>query len=155
MKLLFGLAFLASASVALASNDVPYPKEKVAEFVVEKLDVTTLPSEIRPKRDKGKKTFGDYGYVTRQLDEKEVVEAAPGGSQISIKILEQKSSRIYVCVAAFAQNASSGQIQRVVLLKIKNTGVILKGKESWKEFEGCPAIGGTDHDSTADSYSGG
>jgi hypothetical protein len=157
MKLLCGVIALASASVALARNTVPYPKEKVAEFVAEKLDVTTLPSAIRPKRDKGKKTFGDYGYVTRQLDEKEaVVEATPGGSQIKIRILEQKASGIYVCVAGPGPNASSGgQIQRVFLLKLKNTSALLKGRESWKEFDGCPVIGGSDHDSTPDSYGGG
>ena len=69
-KLLYGVAALAFTSVALASTNVPYPTEKVAEFVVDKLDVTTLPSAIRPKHEKAKATFSDYGYVTRQLDEK-------------------------------------------------------------------------------------
>jgi hypothetical protein len=36
-------------SLALARNDAAYPSEKVAEFLVEKLDVTTLPPEIQPK----------------------------------------------------------------------------------------------------------
>lgn len=90
--------------MALAGNNVSYPKENVAEFVVEKLDVTTLPPTIRPKPEKNKKTFGDYSYVTRQLDDKEgLVEAAPGGSQINIRILEQKSSGIYVCVQGLAR----------------------------------------------------
>jgi hypothetical protein len=69
-----------SAVAALAGNDAPYRKEKVAEFVVEKLDVTTLPPAIRPKREKGKKTFGDYGYATRQVDEQEALaKAVPNG----------------------------------------------------------------------------
>jgi len=37
---------------------------------VEKLDVATLPSAIRPKLVKSKKTTGDYGYVAREVDEK-------------------------------------------------------------------------------------
>ncbi|PYU65582.1 MAG: hypothetical protein DMG49_23925 [Acidobacteria bacterium] len=79
MKLFCGVMALACVPVLLASNNVPYPKENVAKFVVEKLDVTTLPSTIRPKPEKKKKTFGDYGYVTRQLDEKEArVEATLG-----------------------------------------------------------------------------
>src|ERR1700686_5742955 len=98
MKLLCGVLALACGSMALASKNAHYPKERMAEFVVEKLDVTTLPSSIRPKPEKKKKTFSDYGYVTRQLDEKQVlVEATSGGSQISIGILEQKASEIYVC----------------------------------------------------------
>jgi hypothetical protein len=155
MKLICGTLALACVPVALANNSAAIPSEKVAEFVVEKLDVTTLPSAIRPKLEKKKKTFSDYGYVTRQLDEKQVlVEATSGGSQISIRVLEQKASEIYVCVGGPGKNASSGQIQRVFLLKLKNADGLLKGRESWKEFDGCPAIGGTDSDSQAGAYGG-
>jgi hypothetical protein len=120
--------------------------------VVENLDVTTLPAGIRPKRDHGKKTFSDYGYVATSLDENQAVVATPTGTQINIKILEQKSSEIYVCVTGPDENASNGKIQRVFLLKVKNSGSLLKGRESWKEFDACPVMGGADHDSTADSY---
>jgi hypothetical protein len=142
---------LTTASVALASNTASFPKDKVTKFVVEKLDVNTLPSGLRPKRDHGKKTFSDYGYVTDSLDDDQVVLATPAGAQINIKVLEQKSFEIYVCVAGTGGNPTD-KIQRVFLLKLKNSGSILKGRESWKEFDVCPVIGGTDHDSTADSY---
>lgn len=142
MKLICGVIALACVPAALAGNNVPYPKENVAEFVVEKLDITTLPSAIRPKPEKSKKTFGDYGYLTRQQDDKDgVMEAAPQGSPINIRILEQKSSGIYVCVQGQSKNADSGQIQVVYLLKLKKNTGLLKGGESWKEFDGCPAIG--------------
>jgi hypothetical protein len=142
MKLICGLIALACVPAALAGNNVPYPKENVAEFVVEKLDITTLPSAIRPKSEKTKKTFGDYGYVTRQQDDKDgVVEAPPLGTPINIHILEQKSSGIYVCVQGQSKNADSSQIQIVYLLKLKKATGLLKGGESWKEFDGCPAIG--------------
>ena len=152
MKMLCGIIVLVSASVAVANNTAPLPKDKVTKFVVENLDVTTLPAGIRPKRDHGKKTFSDYGYVATSLDENQVVVATPTGTQINIKILEQKSSEIYVCVTGPDENASNGKIQRVFLLKVKNSGSLLKGRESWKEFDACPVLGGTDHDSTADSY---
>jgi hypothetical protein len=154
MKLLCGMLALVCGSVALASKNVPYPKENMAEFVVEKLDITTLPSTIRPKPERRKKTFGDYGYVTLRLDGKEaLVEATHGGPQINIRILEQKASGIYVCVEGPGKNASSGQIQRVLLLKLKNANGLLKGRESWKEFDGCPVIG-ADPASAGDSYGG-
>ena len=154
MKLFCGVLALACVPVALARNNAAVPSEKVAEFVVEKLDITTLPSSIRPKPEKKKKTFSDYGYVTRRVEEKEaLVEATPGGSQINIRILEQKTSEIYVCVQGPGQNASSGQIQRVFLLKLKNADGLLKGRESWKEFSGCPVIG-ADPASAGDSYGG-
>src|ERR1700726_3839992 len=123
MKILRGMIALASASVALANNTASYPKDKVTAYVVENLDVTTLPSGIRPKSDHGKKTFNDYGFVTSSSDENQAVVATPAGMQINIKILEQKSSEIYVCVAGPGPKAASGQVQRVFLLKIKNSGV--------------------------------
>ena len=87
MKMLCGVIVLTCLPLALARNDVAYPSKKVTEWLVEKLNVTTLPSGIRPKREKGKKTLGDYGYVTRKVDEKEVLLETPhGGSQIAIRL---------------------------------------------------------------------
>ena len=154
MKLFYGVIALACVPVALAGNNVSYHKENVAEFVVEKLDVTTLPPTIRPTPQKNKKTFADYGYLARQLNDKEaLVEASPGGSQINIRVLEQKSSGIYVCVQGPGENAVSGQIQRVYFLKLKNANGLLKGRQSWKEFDGCPVIG-VDPASERDSNGG-
>ena len=156
MKVMSAVFLLVCMPLAVASNDRAYPKEKVAEFVVAKLDVTSIPSAIGPKREKGKKTFGDYGYVTRKLDEKEaLVESPQGGSQIIVSILEENKSGIYVCLSGGAQKQSSSQIQRVFFLKLKNGDGLLKGRESWKEFASCPMIGGADSDSAADSYGGG
>jgi hypothetical protein len=98
MKVMPGVFLLACVPLAMAKSDKAYPKEKLAEFVVDKLDVTSIPSAIRPKREKGKKTFGDYGYVTRKLDDNEaLLEAPQGRSQITIGILEENKSGIYVC----------------------------------------------------------
>ena len=49
IKVVFAAA-LACAPLALAERDVAYPNENVAAFVVEKLDMTSLPSEIRPRK---------------------------------------------------------------------------------------------------------
>ena len=153
MKMLCGIIALASASVAVANNAPSLPKDKVTKYVVENLDATTLPSGLRPKPDHSKKTFSDYGFVTSSLDENQAIVATPAGTQINIKILEQKSSEIYVCVAGPGPSAANGQVQRVFLLKLKNSSSLLKGRESWKEFDACPVMGGTDHDATADAAS--
>src|SRR5882724_1222008 len=79
MKLLYGAIVLACVPLVIAGNDTAYPTEKLASFVLEKVDVTTLPSAIRPKRAKGKKTFGDYGYVARELGEKKALLDPPQG----------------------------------------------------------------------------
>src|SRR6267154_490367 len=156
MKVVSGVFLLVCMPLAVAKSDHAYSKEKVAEFVAEKLDVTSIPSAIRPKREKGKKTFGDYGYVTRKIADKEVlVEAPQRRSQIAISILEESKSGIYVCLNGQAQNESSSHIQRVFLLKLKHANGLLRGRESWKEFDSCPPIGGADSNALADSYGGG
>jgi hypothetical protein len=135
-------------SLALARNNAAYPMQKVAEFLVEKLDITTLPPEIQPKPERGKKTFEDYGYVARKLDEKgALLEAPHKGSQIAIRVLEQTAHGIYVCVDAQGLNRRNGRFQRMRLLERKNASELLQGRESWKEIDGCPAIGGLDTDS--------
>ena len=54
MKML-AVAALPYAPLAMARENPSYPREKFAAFVVEKLDVTTLPSAYRPKKENGKK----------------------------------------------------------------------------------------------------
>ena len=73
--MLCGMIALATASAAVANNTASYPKGEVTKLVVEKLNVTTLPSGIRPKRDHNKKTFSDFGYMTSSLDENQAVVA--------------------------------------------------------------------------------
>ena len=82
-----------------------------------------------------------------------MVEATRRGTQISIRILEQEASGIYVCAGNTGKDESNGHIQRVLLLKLKESNGLLKSKESSKEFNGCPVIGGTDDsDAAASSY---
>src|SRR5216684_5297755 len=85
-KIALAFAALSCAPLAVAGDRAAYPKEKVAEFIVEKLDITSLPSAIRPKKEKGKKTFADYGLTPQRMDENEaIVEAVGGARRLSIK----------------------------------------------------------------------
>jgi hypothetical protein len=147
MKMMLGVALLVCVPLAVAETHYDYPKANLAAFVVEKLDVTAIPSTIRPKLARGKKTFGDYGYATQTVDSKEALVKAPqDSSQIAINVLEESTSGIYVCVTG--QNPNTGQIQRVLLLKAKNADGLLKGREASKEFDSCPVMGGADSSDT-------
>jgi hypothetical protein len=153
-KVLLAVAALSYAPLLMAGNEAAYPKEKVAAFVVEKLDLTSLPSEFRPKKEKGKKTLADYGFTAQRMDENEaIIEGTGRVRRLAIKVLDQKSSGIYVCVAEPGENGGDTKAQSVLLLKRKNPNALLKGRESFREFAACPVIGGTD--SAADSYGGG
>jgi cytochrome c oxidase subunit 2 len=151
MKLLYGAIVLAFAPLLFAGNGALYPSEKIAAFVFEKVDVTTLPSAIRPKVVKSKKTFGDYGYVAREVDERKALLDSPQGApKISIEVLEAQKSGIFVCVNSQASGKSGAKFQRVLLLRLKDG--LLKGRETWKEFDACPVIGGGDQDSSSSNY---
>jgi len=150
-NVLLAVVALSYAPLGVAGNKAEYPNEKVAEFVVNKLDVTSLPSAFRPKKERGKKTFPDYGFTVQTVDENEaVIEAAGGMRRLSIKILDQKSSGIYVCVAEPGENGGQAKTQSVLLLKRNEPSALLKGRESFREFAACPVIGGSD--STTSSY---
>ncbi len=151
-KLVLALAALSYAPLVVAGKEAAYPKEKIASFVVEKMDLSSLPSAFRPKKEKGKKTLADYGFTAQRMDENEAIIEAPGGvRKLAIKVLDQKSSGIYVCVAEPGENGGETKTQSVVLLKRKNSSALLKGRESFREFAACPAIGS---DSATNSYGG-
>jgi hypothetical protein len=149
-KVLLAVVALSYSPLVLAGNEAAYPKERVAAFVAEKLDLTSLPSEFRPKKEKGKKTFEDYGFIAQRVDEnKAIIEAAGEARRLSIKILDQNSSGIYVCVTEPGETGGDPKAQSVVLLKRKNPNTLLKGHESFREFAACPAIGGSDSATTS------
>ena len=150
-KVLLAVVALSYAPLVVAGNEAAYPKEKVAAFVVEKLDLTSLPSAFRPRKEKGKKTLADYGFTAQRMDESEaIIEGAGGIKRLAIMILDQKSSGIYVCIAEPGESGGATKAQSVVLLRRKNPNALLKGRESFREFAACRVIGGTD--STTNSY---
>jgi hypothetical protein len=150
-KCLLAVLTLSCAPLGIAGNKAEYPTEKVTEFVIEKLDVTSLPSTLRPKKEKGKKTFADYGFTTQGVGENEaVMEAVGGGRRLTIRVLDQRSSGIYACIAEPGEKSGPAKAQIVILLKRKDANALLKGRESWREFAACPAIGGSD--STSNAY---
>jgi hypothetical protein len=141
MKKLSAAILLAAAPLAVAGNNASYPVEKVPTFVAQQLDVTTFPPELRPKHEKGKKTLGEYGFVTQNVDDK-AIEAVRGSRQLTITVLERNHSGIYVCASGPDQHAGDASFQRVLLLKRKNPDSLLKSNEALKEFKACPTIGG-------------
>jgi hypothetical protein len=149
-KLLLLVVALSYAPLLVAGDEAAYPKENVAAFVVEKLDLTSLPSAFRPKKEKGKKTFADYGFTPQTVNENEAVIAAAGGvRRLAIKVLEQKPSGIYVCAAESGEKGGQAKTQSVILLKRKDSNALLKGRESFREFATCPVIAGSDSPSSS------
>src|SRR5712671_1251062 len=142
-KVLLAVVALSYSPLVVAGNEAAYPKEKVAAFVVEKLDLTSLPSAFRPKKEKGKKTLADYGFTAQRMDENEaIIEGTGGARRLAITVLDQKSSGIYVCIAEPGESGGATKAQSVVLLTRKNPNALLKGRESVRDFASGPVIGG-------------
>src|SRR5580704_9665478 len=117
-RVLLAVVALSYVPLVVAGNEAVYPKEKVAAFVVEKLDLSSLPSAFRPKKEKGKKTLADYGFTAQRVDENEaVIEAVGGVRRLTMKVLDENSSGIYVCVSEPGENGGDPRAQSVVLLK--------------------------------------
>jgi len=150
---ILGAATLAYAPLLMASEKTGYPTQKVMAFVVDKLDAASLPSAYRPKKEKGKNTFSDYGYTVQMVEEKEaIVVASDGVRRLSIQILQKDAKGIYVCVAEPSEDAGKPKEQSVILLKRKDSRSFLKGHESIKEFTACPVIGGSENGSSSNNY---
>jgi len=142
VELILATALLGYIPSAIAGEKVSYPAERVAAFVVDNLDATSLPPVFRAKKEKGKKTFAEYHYTTQKLDEtKALLQPSTGEPALAISILEKTSSGIYACMATVAQDGGAPTAQSVVLMKRKESSALLKVHDSWREFASCPAIG--------------
>jgi hypothetical protein len=140
VKVNIAILALACAPLSLAGANEAYPTDNVAQFVVEKLDATSLPSAFKLKKEKGKKTFADYGYSAKKMSEKEALVES-GGRDLQLTVLEQTPKGIYVCVSEPGENGGQPKAQTVVLVKRKDGETLLKGRVSSKEFAACPVIG--------------
>ena len=55
MKMMVAVMILASMPATAGKNNVAYPSGKLAEFVVEKVNVRSLPEAIQSEASQGKK----------------------------------------------------------------------------------------------------
>ena len=139
-RIAIAIGLLSWTPLAFAAGEPAYPKQNVAAFVVDKLDVNSLPASFRPKKQKGKATLADYGYKTERLNEFEaLVEKPDSAMTLTIKVLDSRPSGIYACVSQPASDGDDTKMHSVILLKSKNADSLLKGHESANEFASCPA----------------
>jgi hypothetical protein len=112
-KVLLAVVVLSCAPLGVAGNKAEYPNEKVAEFVIEKLDVTSLPSMFRPKKEKGKKTFADYGFAAQRVDENEAVIEAAGRVRGWQSRFSTRNPQESTCVLLNPEKTAARQRHRV------------------------------------------
>jgi len=105
----FFLLFASSALVSAAPT--PASKQKIARQVIARLDVTSFPNSIGPRRQKGKKTFADYGFkrVTMTRNGADLIQAFGDNDDwlMSIEVLRASSSEILICLQDKAENGGT------------------------------------------------
>jgi len=71
-------------------------------------------------------------------------------TRLAVQVLEQNSSGISVSVAEPGDKRGDTRAQSVVPLKRKNPNLLLKERESFREFAACPVIDGSDFGTSSD-----
>ncbi len=124
----------------MAQSDTVYPVKDVVQFVVDRLDVTSFPSSIGPRREKNKTSFKDYGFTKREIKGNEVVlEEEGGGWKFTVAVLKRSDQGILVCIADRAVNGGSYNTQGPLFLVRKDGKSLLRwdGREA-PEVKECP-----------------
>jgi hypothetical protein len=80
---------------------------------------------------------------TRLFETEALVEETGGTLKLSIKILQEGPTGIYTCMAQANRDGHDPEAQSVILLTRRGSNDLLKGRETWKEFQSCPIIGGS------------
>ncbi len=102
--------------------------------VVEKLDVTSFRNSIGPRRQGGKHTFRDYGFVLIQSgDRRAVVREAGGPWEFIITLLG--SEPVTICLEDKARNGGSYHTQHAYVLTPAEDGLL---QASFTENSACP-----------------
>jgi hypothetical protein len=113
LKLTWVVAVLSCAPLATAGDKAAYPTENVAQFVLERLDVTSLPSAFRPKKEKAKKTSADYPFSSQKVDENHaIIEAAGGATRLVIRS-STRHPRAFKCASPTRVKTAASQRGKV------------------------------------------
>jgi hypothetical protein len=116
-----------------------YPTRNLAQFVIDKLDLTSFPSSIGPRRAEGKASFQDYGAFPRKVSEDEADLALKDESWwYRIAILKRTDSDIFACFEDRATYPARYHTQNVLWLLRPDSQSMLNAEISKIAFDDCP-----------------
>jgi hypothetical protein len=94
-------------AAALSLLSVPAFAE-TPQAIAERLDLTSFPNSIGPRRDAGLFTFADYGFTVVEANGQTVRFNEPeGGWVFNVTVLDTRNGRLRLCVADNAENGGS------------------------------------------------
>ncbi|MFZ5746207.1 MAG: hypothetical protein ACOY45_00965 [Pseudomonadota bacterium] len=76
--------------------------------VAARIDVTSFPNSIAPRREEGHRTFADYGFTQVAHDgPAAVLTAADGGWTFRVTVLQSSGKTVQLCILDRALNGGS------------------------------------------------
>lgn len=114
----------------------------LALLVVSRLDVTSFPLLIGPRRAVGKITFADYGFVPVKTDRDEVVLESPQHDwRFDIRVLKHHAGadRITICLRDRALSGTY-DAQQALLLHAVGKSSRLVAEQNLERNESCPVF---------------
>jgi hypothetical protein len=134
--LILQCAFVLSGSTVHADT---FPKSKIAQYIVDHLDVTSFSLSIGPRREKAKVTFGDYGIRPTKIEsEAAVLKPADGSWEFDLKILSRTETTALICLRDFAQNGGSYDAQAALMLVWDKSAKTLISDKRKYVSQDCP-----------------
>ena len=109
-----------------------------AKDVVERLDVTSFPSSIGPRKKAGKKLFSDYAFKSVQMNESSAVLAESDRWEFKIRVLSGAGEPPTICIEDTAKNGGSYHAQSALrLTESSQTHLLVANKEKTLNKD-CP-----------------
>ncbi len=110
--------------VALALLAFPASAEE-PQAVAARLDMTSFPNSIGPRRSEGKFTLADYGFTQVEADGQAVRFTEPEGGWIfTVTVLDERVGRLRLCVADTAENGGSYDTVKAIEVVEGATGLL-------------------------------
>jgi hypothetical protein len=123
MKYLVLIAlFIVSPAYA---SDVSLPEDNWAQYVVDHLDLTSTPSLLMARREKGKKTFKDYDFLpTKITDNTASLEETDKSWSFYMTILGHSDDKLTICLLDKEEKEGGHYAQTALELTQDGTGFL-------------------------------
>lgn len=112
------------------------------QVLIDKLDVTSFPSSIGPRREKNKIHFSDYGFKLREIRNGAATLETQGEWKFQIRILDRRAGAAWICIEDKALNGGSYHSQTALEFREssdKKNFSADKGKSGEKRYSKiCP-----------------
>lgn len=116
------MLFILAAALSLLSAPA---FAEAPQAIAERLDVTSFPNSIGPRREAGRFTLTDYGFTLVEANGQMVrFTDAEDGWTFTVTVLDERRGRLRLCVADKAENGGSYDVVKAIEVVEGSTGLL-------------------------------